>query len=39
LNKNIDRWEMTLVGYHMLHLSILIWWGTASISPWLTFSA
>jgi len=28
LNKNIGRWKTTLVGYHVLHLSELIWWGT-----------
>jgi len=32
LNKNIGRWEMTLIGYHILHLSVLIWWGTTSIN-------
>jgi len=31
LNKNIGHGETTLVGYHILHLSILIWWGTTSI--------
>ena len=32
LNNNIGRWETTLVGYHILHLAVLIWWGTTSIN-------
>jgi len=31
LNKNIGRRETTLVGYHILHIFVLIWWGTTSI--------
>ena len=31
LKKNIGRWETTLVGYHILHLSVLIWWGMIPI--------
>jgi len=31
LDENIGRWETTLFKFRILHLNVLIWWGTTSI--------
>jgi len=35
LDENIGRWEMTWFNFRILHLTILIWWCTTSIT-WYT---
>jgi len=32
LDENIGHWETTWFNFRILHLTILIWWGTTSIS-------
>jgi len=32
LNENIGYWETTWFKFSILHLTVLIWWDTASIS-------
>jgi len=32
LDENIGRWETTSFKLRILHLTVLIWWGTTSIS-------
>jgi len=32
LDENIGRWETTYLKFCILHLTVLIWWGTTSIT-------
>jgi len=32
LDENIGRWETIWFNFRILHLTVLIWWGTASIT-------